>query len=115
VVDGEAVLLHADTSAYFGLNRTGTLLWAALADEGVGSQRLLAWARSSFPDAPPGLSDDVSSFLSQLAGFDLLEPTTPDAEPETPGSSLRSAPAGRYEPPTITPFGELEKLILSGE
>ncbi len=114
VVDGEAVLLNADTSAYYGLNRTGTLLWLALAEEGIGTAHLSSWARSRFPDAPDQLSGDISGFLSQLQAFDLLEPATQEsAKAQT--SAMTTSPTDGYEPPQITPFGELEKLILSGE
>lgn len=110
VVDGEAVLLHADTSAYYGLNRVGTLMWETLLAQPLDSRGLQTWARQQFPDAPEGIDGDVAEFLGQLEAFALLEST--DAEPGRPGTSPSSTP---YEPPQITPFGELEKLILSGE
>jgi hypothetical protein len=111
VVDGEAVLLHADTSAYYGLNRVGTLMWETLLAQPLDSHGLRSWARQQFPDAPAGLDGDVAEFLGQLEAFDLLE-STPEAEPGQAGTTPSSGP---YEPPQITPFGELEKLILSGE
>jgi hypothetical protein len=112
VVDGEAVLLHADTSAYYGLNRVGTLLWEALASRPLDRETLLAWARQTFPNAPEELAGDVAEFLGQLEAFDLLE-TTPT--PEAGATASSSVSPTTYEPPQVTAFGELEKLILSGE
>jgi len=112
VVDGEAVLLHADTSAYYGLNRAGTYLWEALVSQALDSEGLLTWARQQFPDAPPEIAGDVAEFLAQLEAFDLLETT---ASPLTHGTSAPTPSSIPYEPPQITAFGELEKLILSGE
>lgn len=112
VVDGEAVLLHADTSAYYGLNRVGTLLWEALVTQSLDAEGLLSWARRQFPDAPEGLAGDIAEFLAQLEAFDLLEPTTESQTDKASDSAPSPIP---YEPPKITLFGELEKLILSGE
>ncbi len=76
----------------------------------------LAWAGTSFPDAPPDLAGDIAAFLSQLEAFDLLEAASPGvgAEATTKHPAI-ATPAGPYESPEVTPFGELEKLILSGE
>lgn len=117
VADDEAVLLHADTSAYFGLNRTGTLLWSRLADSPWTLDQLTAWARSSFPDAPAGIGDEIAEFIDQLVERDLLQ-STESAEPAEPGSEsepTKDAEMPPWEPPAVERFGELEKLILSGE
>jgi coenzyme PQQ synthesis protein D (PqqD) len=116
IADGEAVLLHADSSAYFGLNRSGTLLWGELARRSVSPEALVAWAQRRFPGAPAGLDGDVAAFLEQLENYDLLDRgdgtgdgsiAPPVVEPAQPGEA--------YEPPQLLLFGELEKLILSGE
>jgi hypothetical protein len=115
VADGEGVLLHADTSAYYGLNETGTLLWEQLAGRQLDSAGLIEWARGHFPNVPPEqLAGDVSEFVRQLEAFQLLERTDEPTQPT--GAVDPSMPNGAsYERPEITPFGELEKLILSGE
>ena len=117
IADGEAVLLHAESSAYFGLNRSGTLLWAELARRSVSPETLVAWAQRRFPDPPAGLDGDIAAFLEQLENYDLLDRgdgagdsrvAAALAEPAQPGES-------GYEAPQLLLFGELEKLILSGE
>jgi hypothetical protein len=116
VVDNEAVLLHADSSEYFGLNQTGTRLWAHLADHSSTIDQLTEWARTSFSDTPPDLAAQVSGFVDELLEHKLIEtgdadPTT--AEPATAEEELGEVPP--WEAPTVQRFGELEKLILSGE
>jgi hypothetical protein len=112
VVDGEAVLLHSHTSAYYGLNRVGTLLWEMLVTRALDSEALLTWARRQFPNAPDELAGDLAEFLAQLEAFDLLE-TAPSAAGN--GAMSTNVSPIPYQPPQITQFGELEKLILSGE
>ena len=112
VVDGEAVLLHAETSAYFGLNRTGTLIWEKLARQAVSADDLAVWLRPRIAGGPADLAEEVTAFLAQLSDLDLLDPAEQGEEQseDPPGEEI-----GPYEPPVVMPFGELEKLILSGE
>lgn len=118
VVDGEGVLLHAETSAYFGLNRTGTLIWQQLARHTMSADDLAAWIRLRIPGAPADLAGDLGAFLGQLSELDLLDQLD-DHENPSPRSSAAGDEADAedtvYEPPVVMPFGELEKLILSGE
>ena len=117
IADGEAVLLHADSSAYFGLNRTGTLLWSELTRRSISLEDFVAWARRLFPGAPAGLSADVAAFLDQLEKHDLLDLGDGAGEQPVVFEPAETADPGEfaYEPPELLPFGELEKLILSGE
>ena len=118
IVDGEGVLLHADTSAYFGLNRIGTLLWTELARRTTGVDDLAAWTRQRLPDAPAELPRDIATFLEQLKEHDLLDLVSEGETGDRTAPRAVEAPAldgFRYEPPQLLRFGELEKLILSGE
>jgi coenzyme PQQ synthesis protein D (PqqD) len=118
IADREAVLLHADTSAYFGLNATGTLLWNELARRSVSSEQLVAWARRRLSNPPDGLPGDVTAFLEQLEQHDLLDRMEDGAgtEPVAAESAGVAEPGElEYQPPELLRFGELEKLILSGE
>ena len=87
-------------------------MWEALVSQTLDSEGLLRWARHQFPDAPEEIAGDIAEFLAQLEAFDLLETT---ANPPSNGTSVPTPSSVPYEPPQITPFGELEKLILSGE
>jgi hypothetical protein len=118
VVEGEGVLLHADSSAYFGLNQTGTLLWQRLAASPQSASELAEWLQESVSGAPDDPAPVVAQFLEQLSRLDLLDPAAgpaSDRNPPPDAGPLLEPGAVVYEPPLITPFGELEKLILSGE
>jgi hypothetical protein len=113
VADKEAVLLHADSSAYFGLNQTGTLLWALLAERPLTLDQLTTWARSRFPDAPADLPSEIAAFVDRLVEHDLLESTEAAESSAPPAAAGEETPT--WEAPAVERFGELEKLILSGE
>lgn len=117
VADDEAVVLHADSSAYFGLNPTGTLLWAQLAEHSMTLEQLTAWAGSGFPDAPADLAEVMSGFLDELLELNLIEGTE-STDPAASPAALEATMVGEvpsWETPAVERFGDLEKLILSGE
>jgi PqqD family protein of HPr-rel-A system len=116
VVDEEAVVLHADSSAYFGLNQTATLLWTRLAEHGMTLDQLTTWIGSIFPDAPGDLEREVSGFLDQLLELGLIKRAdSADGEPPDVAPAITSLATLAWEAPGVQRFGELEKLILSGE
>ena len=127
VVDGEAVLLHADSTAYFGVNQAGTLLWTRLAIAPQSEEELTAWARGFFVEAPADVAAQISSFLSALLERRLIEAVGEigAAAPDSPAPSMAARDASQaspadgkrvpWETPALELFGELEKLILSGE
>ncbi len=116
MADDEAVLLHADSSAYFGLNQTGTLCWAQLAEHPMTLEELSAWAGSFFPDAPDDLQVEISRFIDELGELDLLESAeSTDAASNPTGTTQNGGMRPPWEAPAVERYGELEKLILSGE
>ncbi len=115
VVDGEAVIVHATTSAYYGLNVTGTHVWEAIAASplAVGELSALVSNRYDLPEAE--VRTDVESFLGRLHDEGLvIEVQGPASAPEVSVAAETALPDA-YTPPAISPFGELEQLILSGE
>lgn len=117
VVDGEAVLVHADTSAYYGLNATGTYIWEAITTESLTPEEISRRLSARYVVAPEAVRRDVDAFLASL-GNETLVRQTPAPDSDLNGNAADSGevlPGGHYEPPTVTRFGELEQLVLSGE
>jgi hypothetical protein len=65
------VLLHLDTGAYHQVNETGRVIWEELATPSSASD-LASRVRSTFPDAPDALVDEVFDFLNALAQRGLV-------------------------------------------
>jgi hypothetical protein len=114
LVDDEAVIVHTETSAYYGLNRTGTALWTLLADGARPADALARHLSASHGVPLPTATADVTAFLDHLAREGLVTAGTP-AIPPGPAADAAGIPPAGYESPLLTRFGELEKLILSGE
>lgn len=114
MTDGEAVIIHFESSAYYGLNPTGAYVWSRLAEGCGDSGRLAEEVAARYGKAAGSIAADIDSFLARLKTEDLVTTEAPSS-----GAPARSAegvaPEGEYQPPELTKFGELEKLILSGE
>jgi hypothetical protein len=116
VVDGEAVIVHADSSAYYGLNSTGTIIWEAIATAPLALEEIAARLSERYGLEREAVRADVEAFVASLGGEGLLvEAADTVAGPfASPASGSGPAPGG-YERPTLAKFGELEQLVLSGE
>jgi hypothetical protein len=66
---GELFLLHLDTGRYFALNKTGLLVWQAVAD----GQDPFEAVRNRYPSVPSErLDTDVTALLDQLRSAELV-------------------------------------------
>lgn len=70
-VDGETILLDLTASSYLGVNRSGTLLWSALA-EGTTRNELIRRLTNTFSIAEDQAAADVDAFLEDCRTRDLL-------------------------------------------
>ena len=79
-------------------------------------EELARWAEANYSGAPASLAAEIGGFLDRLAELRLVVRSEngihPGAEALAPAEP---ATAESWEPPAIEQFGELEKLILSGE
>jgi hypothetical protein len=117
VVDGEAVIVHADSSAYYGLNSTGTIIWEAIATAPLALEEIAARLSERYGLEREAVRADVEAFVVSLGGEGLLveaADTVAAGPSASPASGSGPAPGG-YERPTLVKFGELEQLVLSGE
>jgi Coenzyme PQQ synthesis protein D (PqqD) len=117
IVDGEAVLVHADTSAYYGLNATATYIWEALVSASVSREEIGRHLSVRYGAAADTVLTDVDAFLATVGKESLIVDATGSNGHATdePRAIDALRPPRRYEAPSLTRFGELEKLVLSGE
>lgn len=71
--DGSGVLLHLDTKFYYTLNRTGVLVWKALAAGDAGSIAALGdRIATAFRVSPDEAARDAAGLIEALVEDDLL-------------------------------------------
>ena len=74
LVDGELVLLNMDSGEYFGLNATGTRIWALLAEHGDLDLVHEAMVRKYAVD-PKRLRSDLEELIADLERAGLVRET----------------------------------------
>ena len=116
IVDGEAVIVHATSSAYYGLNTTGTFIWEAIVGEPMASHDIASRVTARFGVTGDAVRNDVDTFLASLEAEGLACEATGSAT-AAPAVAAAAQPNGHGEfvPPRLSRFGELEQLVLSGE
>lgn len=73
IVDGEAVLIHIETTYYFSLNRTGTRIWELLVAGEPSEAEIVADLAGAYPDVPrAALETDVRAWLTHMRDEGLL-------------------------------------------
>lgn len=71
-IQGEGVLLHLETNAYFRLDAVGTRVWLAM--QGVDSLgKVVARLLDEFDAPQETVRQDVEQLLQDLAGHGLVE------------------------------------------
>ena len=73
VVDGEAVVVDVASTYYYGLNRTGTVVWRLLAERAMSREDLVACLASEYGRAPAEVDADVGALLEDLVRERLVE------------------------------------------
>jgi len=114
-IDGEAVLINAETSAYYSMNRTGAFVLYELLVSGRQQDEIAHILKDRFGAQSLDLNDDVGRAIAQLEAEGLIVARhEPFIASEIEGADSVEMPPV-YEPPTLERHGELEQLILSGE
>lgn len=120
VVDGEAVLINAETTFYYGLNSTATRIWRFLLEDDLTVEEIADRIAPEFGKNPPEITESVKDLLDELTIENLLTTIETDA----PGRVSRSDHRGigdeesisvEWENPRLTRYDTLEELVVCGE
>jgi hypothetical protein len=76
-LDGEVVVLGSETSTYFSIGGTGTMLWPLLV-VGASRRRLADELSARFSEqAPVDVAADVDAFLERCVELGIVEEASP--------------------------------------
>lgn len=113
-VDGEFVLISVETTHYYSLNSTGSEVWRTLL-EGPQTVDAIAASLAERHGVDRGaVRETVAALLAALASEGLIRVEDGDDQPLA-GPVRPANGDGAYEPPMLSKYDALERLILSGE
>jgi hypothetical protein len=75
-VEGEVVAVDLRDSVYYGVNRTGAIIWPELASGATRASLVGRLADAAGID-PGQAAKELDSFLAELTKLDLLEASSP--------------------------------------
>ncbi len=115
IADGEAILIHSETTFYYGLNEVGTQIWQMLLDGDVTAEEVASRLHGE-GDPPAELLGACAAFLEELAEEQFL---AGEGDAATQPSLAGAAGDAEWEAPVwmpqITKFNSLDDLIVTGE
>ncbi|HEY2536878.1 MAG TPA: PqqD family protein [Solirubrobacteraceae bacterium] len=135
-IDGETILIHLGTGAYYSLEGVGAHVWG-LAVAGGEEGEILAEVQSRYDEDPQIVGEAVEALLRRLLEEELLaqaemtatdageggapadgEPdgarpseTTPSEEPPRPAGSAPSLPA-EFVAPVLNKYTDMQEFML---
>jgi hypothetical protein len=71
-IDGETLIINAETGYYFSLDGVGSLIWSMLAD-GVDERDMVARIVNEYEVEESTARDDLQALVDVLAGEELVD------------------------------------------
>lgn len=109
-LDGEAIIVHLETGAYFSLRGSACFIWECL-QAGCSLTQLAAQIQMHFIAPPDTLEADLQTFITDLLANDLVLIVT-----EIPSDSHSLlAPSNTplpFDPPVAEKFTDMADLLL---
>ena len=112
MVDGEAILIHSETTFYYSLNDAGPKIWKVLLDGEVTVEEA-ARAAGAEGEPPAELLAATESFLGELTREQFL--TSSEELGEGVAAPDAAVADGADWMPVLTKFDSLDELLVTGE
>jgi hypothetical protein len=110
VVDGEAVLIHLASGAYYSLEGVGGRIWE-LIDAGATSRQIVEVIAGEYGAAAERVEADLAVLIQQLGEEQLVTETSGHAVAELPESTRPSSEGLGYQPPQLNVFRDMADLF----
>lgn len=110
IVDGELIIIHMETGAYFTTNATGTFIWD-LIQQGGSVRQIAMSLLSVYEGDPMSISFEIAPFISSLADNNLIEPISDESAPP-----VLNVPTRDVKEPFTTPrldvYRDMQNLLI---
>jgi Coenzyme PQQ synthesis protein D (PqqD) len=116
-IDGETILIHLDTGAYYSLDGSGAAAWELLASGSSQPAVAESLARAYDADADAdtdAIADALRSLVADLAAEGLLEPAPePTVNGHVPVAAVVSdQPRAAFVMPILRKYTDMQEFLL---
>jgi Coenzyme PQQ synthesis protein D (PqqD) len=110
VVDGEAVLIHLTTGAYYSLENVAGRIWE-LIDGGVPPRQIVEVVAGEYQAPVEQVRADLDRLLDELRREELVRETDEGAASEVPDSTRPPSAPLEYQPPALNVYRDMADLF----
>ncbi|MFL5886156.1 MAG: PqqD family protein [Thermoleophilaceae bacterium] len=109
-IDGETILIHLKTGAYYSLSGSGPEIWSLLVD-GWSDEGAAEELARRYPDSV-SVAEATRGFVRELVREELVQAGAEDATAieEPPGAELPSG--GAFEEPRVQKYTDMQYFLL---
>jgi Coenzyme PQQ synthesis protein D (PqqD) len=111
-IDGETIIIHLASGAYYSLKHSGAAIWGAI-QQSASLGAIAAMVRSSYEVDGADIEHEISTLVERLVEEDLVRPALEDAAPPTtcapPWSEGQRA---AFVAPVLEKFTDMEAMLL---
>ena len=112
IIDGEAIMIHLPTSAYFSAPDVGGLIWRWMG-EGRSRDGMLGLLTAKFAEDPAAIAAALNTFLADLLSNELIREVgvgsgpVLDAAAEAPIDAIAA-----FSPPVLNVYTDMKDYLL---
>jgi len=110
-IDGEAVIIHQGTGAYYSIAATGGAVWEAVEAESQVSEIVASLDARCEGGSLSEIEAGVERLIEELLVEDLIIESNGDRFSEQPAPAAATS-LGRFEPPALRKYTDMQDLIL---
>jgi hypothetical protein len=111
MIDGEAVIIHQGTGAYYSIAATGGALWAGIEVESPVSELVALLEARCEGGSRSEIETGVERLIEELRVEDLIVESNGDRTGEE-NPLVEGPPLGPFEPPALRKYTDMQDLIL---
>jgi hypothetical protein len=108
-IDGETILIHLKTGAYYSLSGSGPEIWSLLVD-GWSDEAAAEELARRYPESDDA-AEATRGFVRELVREELVHDTAAEADAEEPpGAELPNG--GAFETPRVQKYTDMQYFLL---
>ncbi|MDD5068305.1 MAG: PqqD family protein [Candidatus Pacebacteria bacterium] len=113
ILDGEAIIIQKETSYFYGLNKTGTLVWELLTANAMPLEIVVKNLAEQYDQQEKTITPDVKKFLASLVKGRLIKSGNVASGATSQSKVSRHKKTEKYNPPLLTKFEALNNMIVA--
>ncbi|MEO8393665.1 MAG: PqqD family protein [Chloroflexota bacterium] len=109
IIDGEAIIIHLDSGAYFSAQGTAARIWDLIA-QGASMQQVVEALAGEYDSDSLSISFALPALINQLLSHELIVPEEGGTAPQL--TFTASASKLPFEEPRLEVFRDMQNLLM---